>query len=290
MKKATVTITKASGDVVPFSVDKLKKSLLRSGASDDSANRVIEELIPKLYEGIPTKQIYRMAYDLLRGSSGILAARYSLKKAIMELGPSGFPFEKFVSGIFEAQGYSVKVGQLVKGQCVTHEIDVIAEKENELFLMECKYHNQPGIFCDVKVPLYINSRFDDVAPGLKSIARNASKTIQGWVVTNTKFSHDAIKYGTCAGLNLLGWDYPAKKGLKDQIDRLGLYPITCLTTFTKTEKHKLLEAGVVLCKEVHASQQVLKSIGMSTPRIQRLQGEIDALCADFSANKKGKRT
>lgn len=282
-KKSTLSITKASGVVVPFSIEKLRKSLLRSDASADSVDRVVAQLLPKLYEGIPTKQIYRMAYELLRGSSGVLAARYSLKKAIMELGPSGFPFEKFVAGIFEAQGYSVKLGQLMKGQCVTHEVDVIAQKENDIMLMECKYHNQAGIFCDVKVPLYVNSRFDDVAPIVKMAKNNADKTIHGWVVTNTKFSFDAVKYGTCAGLNLLGWDYPLKKGLKDLIDTLGLYPVTCLSTFTKIEKHKMLEAGIVLCKEIATSTRQMKALGMSDKRMNNAIVEAGSLCAGSKA-------
>ena len=80
----------------------------------------------------------------------------------MELGPSGFPFEKFISKLFEVQKYSVQTGQFVKGKCVTHEIDVIARKENEIVLAECKYRNTQGITVDVKTPLYIHSRFEDV--------------------------------------------------------------------------------------------------------------------------------
>lgn len=262
---------------------------MRSGADSSSAERVVAQIKPKLFPGIPTKQIYKMAYELLKGSSRFLAARYRLKKAIMELGPSGFPFEKFVAGVLSEQGYTVKVGQFLEGKCVRHEIDIVAEKGYNYYLIECKYHNQAGIFCDVKVPLYINSRFYDVVPLLKEIPEHASKVHQGWVVTNTKFSRDAIKYGNCAGLNLLSWDYPSKKGLKDQIDSLGLYPITCLTTLTRSEKQKLLDDGIVMCKEVPTSVRQLESYGMSRARIDNVLSEIDELCSELPARRSPSR-
>jgi len=288
-KKSTLSITKASGVVVPFSVEKLRKSLLRSGADSDSAERVIVQIQPKLYEGIPTKNIYRLAYGLLRGSEGVLAARYRLKSAIMELGPSGFPFEQFVAEIFNAKGYKTRVGVVLQGKCVKHEIDVIAEKGQDYYLMECKYHNQPGIFCDVKVPLYIHSRVDDVVPILQRLKGNDTKLMQAWVVTNTRFSFDAIKYGTCSGMNLLGWDYPVKRGIKDLVDSLGLYPITCLSSLSKAEKIALMNAGIVLSREVPTQIKRLQALGMSKPRIKKVLDEVETLCTEISRQTTTKR-
>ena len=44
----------------------------------------------------------------------------------MELGPSGFPFEKLVGKILEQEGFETRVGVIVQGNCVQHEVDVIA--------------------------------------------------------------------------------------------------------------------------------------------------------------------
>ncbi|HET6990550.1 MAG TPA: PD-(D/E)XK nuclease superfamily protein, partial [Bacteroidia bacterium] len=161
MKKKEFIITKASGEKVPFSFQKLMKSLMRAGAGKKQALEIANEVEGKIYSGIETKKIYGIAFGLLRGRSRHLAARYHLKAGIMELGPSGFPFEKYVGEILKHLGYSVKIGQTIQGHCVTHEVDVIAEKGEQRFMIECKYHNSPGIVCDVKIPLYIQARFKE---------------------------------------------------------------------------------------------------------------------------------
>ncbi len=273
-----IFIKKASGALVPFSDDKLKRSLHKAGADESSIATIISEIKKELHPGISTKRIYRLALSLLKKDSGFIAARYRLKKAIMELGPSGFPFEKFIAGILRHQGYTVKVGEIVIGKCVQHEIDIIAEKEDHRFMIECKYHNQQGIFCDVKIPLYIQARFKDVESQWGKIPGSVTTFHQGWVVTNTRFSPDAIQYGTCAGLFLLGWDHPYKQGLKEQIDSMGLYPITCLATLTKYEKKQLLDSKIVLCKELAGSEQMLKSLGMNRTRISCILNEAEQLC------------
>ena len=202
----------------------------------------------------------------------------------MELGPSGFPFEKFIAEILRGKGYTTQTGVMVQGKCVKHEIDVIAEKDNEHFMIECKYHNHPGTICDVKVPLYIYSRFKDVEAAWLQVPGHHLKFHQGWVVTNTRFSVDAIQYGTCMGLYLLGWDYPVKGSLNEQIERSGLYPITCLTTLTKGEKQNLLTSNIVLCREICDHPDILKNAGVDDVRIKNVLDEGMELCRKVNRN------
>ena len=273
-----IDITKASGKVETFSDEKLRQSLINSGASAEVAESIALELQPTLYPGIPTKKIYRFAHNMLRKRSAPMAAKYHLKKGIMELGPSGYPFERFVGELLKNQGYFVRLGEIVRGNCVNHEIDVIAEKDHHHFMIECKYHNHQGIICNVKIPLYMQARFKDVEAEWLKIPGHGAKFHQGWVVTNTRFSSDAIQYGTCAGLNLLGWDYPLKKSLKDQIDKLGLYPVTCLTTLTKFEKIRLVEKNIILCKDVCNNPSYLTQIGINELRMENILSECYQLC------------
>ena len=288
MKKVKeMSITKASGESEPFSSDKLKRSLERAGASKAEIDEITNEINSRLYEGISTKKIYRIAFNLLKEDSGHLAAKYHLKQAIMELGPSGFPFEKYIEEILRYQGYKTTVGEIVQGKCVNHEIDVIAELDHQHFMIECKYHNQRGTFSDVKIPLYIQARFKDVEAQWLKLPGHGTKFHQGWVVTNTRFSSDAIQYGNCAGLKLLGWDYPLKGNLKDLIDTLGLYPITCLTTLTKTEKQSLLDRKIVLCKEICDNDQYLVQAGINPTRIKSVLEEVTQLCKHLIENGKG---
>ena len=184
------------------------------------------------------------------------------------------------SEILKKQGFETQVGMIVQGNCVTHEIDVIAKKENKVFVVECKYHNLRGIFCDVKIPLYINSRFLDVEKEWLKTLENKSTVHQGWLVTNTRFSSDAIQYGVCAGLKLLGWDYPVNESLKDQIDALGLYPITCLTSLTKTEKQRLLDMKIVMCSEISNNEKLLLNNGVRPSRVHLVMKEAQKLCKE----------
>ncbi len=284
--KKNILVTKASGETAPFIEEKLRKSLLRSGADETQVDIILKDISGKLYQGISTKKIYRLAFDDLKNNSKHLAARYHLKKGIMELGPSGYPFEKFIGELLSQQGFQTSVGVIVKGKCVNHEVDVVALANQHHFMIECKYHNQQGIMCDVKIPLYIQSRFKDVEAEWIKLPEHDKKIHQGWVVTNTKFTTDAIQYGNCAGLKLLGWDYPVKKSLKDLIDDYGLYPITCLTTLTRVEKQRLLDQKIVLCKEVCSNKKLLYDIGLNETKVKKVLEEGNQLCNRIKNNGK----
>ena len=277
MRSDTV-ITKASGEKEPFEKSKLRQSLLRAGASPALAAQIVQEIQKSLTEGISTKSIYKGAHKLLSKTERPVAGRYHLKNGLMELGPSGFPFEKYVSEILTQQGYSVQVGKIVDGKCVKHEVDVIAQKDNHHFMIECKYHNSPGMVCDVKIPLYIQARFKDIEAKWKLISGHGAKFHQGWVVTNTRFTTDAITYGSCVGLRLVSLDYPKDGSLREMIEGTGLYPLTCLTSLTQQEKKSLLEKKVVLCIEVCQRPQLLYELNIPVKRIEAILKEGNQLC------------
>jgi transcriptional regulator NrdR family protein len=115
MKKETIIITKASGEQVPFDVKKLSRSLQRSGASDETVQQVLAEVKEQLFTGISTKQIFQLAFSLLRRASRSFAARYKLKSAIMELGPSGYPFERYVGEILASRVTQLKSAKFCRG-------------------------------------------------------------------------------------------------------------------------------------------------------------------------------
>lgn len=267
-------ITKASGIREPFSETKLRHSLHRSGATPELADEIIIAVRDILYDGITTKAIYKKAFEMLKKRSRSQAGRYHMKSAIMELGPSGFPFEQYVAEILRKKGYSAETNLIMQGHCVKHEMDILCTKGNTRALIECKYHNSRGIFCEVKVPLYIRSRFNDIR---QFENRPAGEVNEGWLVTNTRFSDDAIQYGTCAGLKLIGWNYPVRDNLQSWIERSGLYPITCLTTLTRKEKKAILQHNTVLCSDLLIHAQVLKSIGIQQERIHHILNECQAL-------------
>ncbi len=274
-----VNIVKASGEKVAFSFEKLKTSLKRTGADNNIIDFVLNKVSSELYEGITTKEIYNRAFALLKGKKSHLASKYKLKNAIYELGPTGFPFERFVSAILSYSGYSTEVNTTLQGVCVSHEIDIVAHKNNETTVIECKFHSQQGLPCNVKIPLYIYARYQDVKQHWNGKSNKKSTLTQGWVVTNTRFTRDASQYGTCVGLYLLSWDRPKGDALKDRIDRLGLYPVTVSTLLTNREKQFLLSRDVVLCRDLIDDVFYLDHLGISENRKERILNEINQLCS-----------
>lgn len=276
-KDVNIKVRKGSGEYVDFDIEKLRSALARSGADIAQIESVLQRIRASLYEGITTKKIYQIAYSILRKKSYRSAGRYRLKKAILELGPTGYPFEKFVARLIESQGYQVSTGQIVEGKCVSHEIDVVAKKEEKQLMVECKFHHDNSSKSDVKVPLYIHSRFLDVEDSWRKVPENREMQFEGIVVTNSRFSEDAVKYASCIGLTLISWDYPTGNSLKDWIDSSGCHPLTSLQTLTKAEKQKLLEKGFVLCREIKNLPQLLSEIISDERRIYRVLKEIDEI-------------
>ena len=274
----SVLIKKYSGELQTFNINKLINSLRRSQAKEDIVQDIAHKVQQQLEEGMTTKKIYQMAFKMLKSKSTVSASKYKLKKALMELGPSGFPFEKLVGKLFEHEGYKSQVGVILQGNCVQHEIDVIAQKDSNHYMIECKYHSDQGRTCNVKIPLYIQSRFLDVKAKWEHQKGHESKLHKGGVYTNTRFTSDAIQYGKCVGLLLTSWDYPKGNGLKERIDKSGFHPLTALTTLTKAEKIKLLDKGIVLCKELHENPMLLNKIGISEKRHKKVLEDSEALC------------
>ena len=275
---SNVHVIKASGEKEPFDESKLRRSLARAGAREELIDTITDSVGELLYEGITTQKIYREAFRALKKESKRSAGRYKLKEAIRELGPTGYPFEKFVAELLTRMGYQTQVGVIMKGDCVTHEVDVLATRDQEYYMIECKFHNRKENTCNVKVPLYIQSRFLDLKKNWMSLPGHEHKSHKGWIVTNTRFTSDAETYGECVGLKLLSWDYPKNNGLKDLITRVGLHPVTSLSTLTKQEKEMLLSMDVIFCSQLIDKSELLEKIGMPFRKISRVLKEVSAIC------------
>lgn len=273
-----IQVIKGNGEKVLFDPVKLKQALASSGAEIEEQEKITSQVTTNLYNGISTRKIYQMAFDLLKKESHKIAGRYSLKNAIMEMGPTGFPFEIFVGKIFETMGYEVETGVIVQGKCIQHEVDVIARKPGEMIMVECKFHVDNSSNSGVQVPLYIQSRFLDVKASWEE-KYGKELRYRGGVVTNTRFSDDALQYAKCAGLVLISWDYPLDTGLKYWIDKTGLQPVTSLISLTKKEKQFLLGKGIVLCSQLKDNKELLKEMGINDFQVRKILNEAVNLMA-----------
>jgi hypothetical protein len=250
-----VNVLKANGKIEPFDESKLVISVKRTGVPENLQNEVINTTRSKLYDNIPTSEIYKNVYESLHQATNYTGrTKYSIKQSIMDLGPTGYPFEDYVSYILTMEGYKTQVRQTVKGKCISHEIDVIAEKDNLKTMIECKFHNAPGIRSQCHVPMYTKARFDDV--------KEANGFTQAMLITNTKITPEALNYALCVGMKVISWDYPEKGSFRDLIDKYKLYPITCFTSLTQNQKQQLLLNHVILSKNISENPQCLDILGL----------------------------
>ena len=243
-------IIKADGEAEPFDKEKINLSLLKAGASPDAAMKAIRAISKTIKDNMTTTQIYNKTLEQLKIIEPKAALRYSLKKAIMDMGPEGFVFEEYIAKILREYGFTAEVGQFIKGYCVEHEVDVVAKKEGKIYLVECKYHNSPGLKSDIKTALYINSRFLDIEKAYIENNSPSSNPIEAWLVTNTKCTSDAIKYACCVGLKIMAWQYPEVENLQYFVESKKLYPISILSTISENQKERLFDSNIILVKEL----------------------------------------
>ena len=267
-----IHVLKANRTREPFSEQKLIASIQRARIPHSLHGEVLTHVKSKLYDGISTQEIYQHILEFLGQSPRpYVKTRYSLKEAIMQLGPTGYPFEDFIARLLESQGYTTRVRQILSGRCVTHEIDVVAEKDGKAAMIEAKFHNSPGVRSEVHVALYTHARFEDV--------KIRNHVDEAWLVTNTKTTVDANTYAQCAGMKVISWDYPAGASLRDWIEESRLHPITMLTTLSQSQKMTLLENHIVLCKEVYNKPQLVDMLYLSKQDHAKLMAEVTSICA-----------
>lgn len=261
-----ITVTKADGTVELFDVRKLQRSLKKAGATPAEVNTIVSAVEHSLTDGITTQVIYRHAFELLRGQQTPVAARYSMRRALFGLGPTGFPFEDFLARLFEAEGYTTRTRIELKGKCATHELDVAAWNATDSFVVEAKFHAHPGVKSDLQVAMYSYARLLDLRE--QRICRQDICGIKNLVLaTNTKFTKAAEKYAACSGLSILSWDYPKHNSLQDRIERAGIYPITALVALGQSDKRKLLENGFILCDDLVTKRDLALTLGIPSKKL-----------------------
>lgn len=268
-----IFVVKANGEKEPFSEEKVRLSIQKSGIPKELEDQAVIEVKSILYKDIPTQEIYKKITDFLKTNYPIGSGRYNLKHAIMELGPTGYPFEKFIAELLKEYGYNTETNLILSGKCVSHEIDVLAKKGDRVYFVECKYHNQYGARSDIQVALYVKARLDD----LKDSGNRQSKNLQenAWIFTNTKFSQEAIVYAECQQIRLTGWSYPKKGNLQQMIEEKNLYPLTCLSSLSTEQKKTLISNNIILARDVFENEFAADLLRLEADRKQLLFKEAE---------------
>lgn len=270
-------IVKRTGGVVEFDPGIFKRSLMRAGATRELAEKLAVEIERSIKDGDSTNAIYKNAFTSLHEREKKVAMQYSLKRALFGLGPTGFPFEKFVAEIFRRKGYDTKTNLHLRGGCISHEVDVFAENNRERVAMEVKFHNNMTIRSDVKALLYIKARFDDLLGKTGKPGKGFFKSPpvdRCVLVTNTKFTKKAIEYAECAGVDLLGWNYPFAAGLPEYIKEVDAHPVTSLPSLSQGTVQSLFNEGIVTCRTLVEEKKILHAL----PNSSEVEKEIGILC------------
>ena len=238
-------IVKYSGKVEEFDSEKIKRTIVNAGGSKKLAEEAVREVVKQYHEGMTTKEIMKILLGLLKKEPGV-AERYDLKRAIMSLGPSGFPFEIFFAHVLNHYGYETRIGEKLIGNNIAYEIDIIAQKiafgkPGKKFLVECKYHNKPGIMTKIRYAKKTYGTF---------LALKDYNFDQPWLATNTKCSFDTIDYAKSVNLKITSWTYPKDESLLILIENQKLYPITILQSLPNRIKEKLYNSKILIAQDL----------------------------------------
>lgn len=265
-----IYVKKLDGRTEKYDASKLKKSLLNSGADEETANKIIDKVDGIIYNGIETKKLFKFVLKEFKKYKPNVSSRYNLKNAILRLNFNGAHFEKLVAKIFQKRGYSVKLNQIVNGKYIKHEIDISAEKNKEKIMVECKHHAKPWLGTDIQTALYVYSRFIDVKKWF---------TVP-MLVTNTKFSPQVITYSKGVGLKLMGWKFPKGESLEYYIERFKIYPVTMLSHLDEKKISELLRLNILLISDLSSmdAKKISNMLKISKSKANKILEEAKTLC------------
>ncbi|MDO8591165.1 MAG: ATP cone domain-containing protein [bacterium] len=266
----TINVIKSNGQSQPFDALKIRRTILRSGANEETANRIANEVEKNVRDGMKTREIYDMIIALLEQKAPAVSRRYDLRKSILRLGPAGFDFEKYIAELLAAYSYKTELPPILQGACVTHEVDVLAAKEGRTAMIEAKLRQELGIFITIKDTMSTWARFLDLVDSSK--IGKAPHLDECWLVTNSRFSTDSIKFGHCKNMVMLSWDHPRERPLPIWIDDVSLYPVTILKSIGPSILKSFSEANILLLRDLVkiSPEELQKSLKLPPNVIEKL--------------------
>lgn len=264
-------VIKKNGQKEPYQPQKVVASLKRIGCNEETINSILQTLEEKLPSIVATKKLYQEIFNLLKIKQPHLGTKYNLKNAISLLGPSGYPFEKFFAKILNFYDYETKTNLFLAGKCLIYEIDILAQKENVDYLIECKFHQFFKKKEEIKNILYVYARYLDLKENY-----HQSKA---WLVTNTKFTTEVIKFGKCYNLKLTSWNYPPEESLVRLIETKKLYPVTILTCCPQKVFKELIKFEIILIEDLLKKEKrfLQKITNLKEKEIEMLFKEAESL-------------
>jgi Holliday junction resolvase-like predicted endonuclease len=266
-----VNVVKWDGRSEPFNRKKVAKTVIRLGATSESAERIVQQVEEKVYDGISTKEILDIISGSLKQHEPAIISRIDLKTALGEMKPTP-DFEAYVRILLSADGYEVTPNRVIQGFCVTHEIDGIARRNGETIYLEVKNHSNLHRYTPFDVTLVAKAKWDDIQKGYEK-GVNETSFDRVLIVCNTRLTQHAKKYAKCIGIDHIGWNTPRGEGIDAIITETNLYPVTILKTLSAKEHDRLSEAGIITLDQL--LNKGLDKIRMKESRKKELIGEAE---------------
>ena len=158
-------------------------------------------------------------------------------------------FEAFVRILLVYSGFKVEPNTILRGLCGEHEADAIATKDGLTHFVEVKHHSNYHALTGLDESRIARAILEDVTEGY-SQGLTRIKIDRAMIVTNTRYSEHAINYGRCRGILQVGWASPEVFGLREMVEKHRLYPLSCLRGINEKVRLRLVEAGIVVIKQL----------------------------------------
>lgn len=276
-------VTKFDGTVEPFERQKIVNTCLRMGASQENAQAIADSIEQKIYKGIHTRKILQMIFSRLKRHRPAVRHQIDLRRAISLLRPKP-DFERFVHLLLREYGYSVTPNCVIRGRCVEHEIDAVAQRGKETVLVEIKHHIRYHTRTSLDVCRVARASIEDLKEGY-DLGLNTVNFSKALIVCNTKFSEHARQYAECRGIGHIGWRAPPDHGLERMIEDKRMYPITYLKTLRRESRDRILDCGMVLLRQLtaHNVKELQKSTKIRKAELEQLIKKAQEILSDDSS-------
>jgi hypothetical protein len=184
-------------------------------------------------------------------------------------------FEVFVQALLAHNGFEVSSNQLLIGKCVEHEVDAIARKNGVTFFVEAKHHLRYHTPTGLDESRIARAVLEDVIEGF-ALGKSDLKIDRAMIVTNTRYSDQAVQYGSCKNILQIGWSSPIDHGLQSMIEGRNLLPLSCVRGLGVDARVKLAISGIVLFEQLidEDTMELARKTGLPRDFIRSIKEKI----------------
>jgi hypothetical protein len=244
----SVFVTKADGSRQLFDHEKVVRTCLRMGANRRIAEEVALRVERSVYDGMSTSKVLQLTVRLLRGYKPAIRHFLDLRRGL-SLMDSKPEFEVFVQVLLGNSGFEVSPNMILAGRCVEHEVDAIAKRDGVTFFVEAKHHVNYHTLTGLDESRIARAILEDVSEVFE-LGSCRVKIDRAMIVTNTRYSEHARRYGKCRNIVQIGWNSPVGLSLQSMIEENNLYPISCIRGLKRETRTKLVNKRIVLMKQL----------------------------------------